>query len=985
MNKFRVALLLAISMLLVAGSALAQTATTGSIVGTVAQAGTPLPGVTMEVRSPNLQGVRTDVTDPKGQFRFTLLPPGMYTLTATLSGFNTVTQKNIEVLLNRVVTLEVAMSPQAAEQITVTGAAPVVDVTSAASGANITSQTMQTLPIARNFTAAAQIAPGTSRDATGTTVYGSSGAENEYVIDGLNATGVNTGLNVKSVNVEFIQETEVMTGGLPAEYGRMTGGIINAITKSGSNEFHGDVFGYKAGGSFLSNPKYQSKLPRTSTSIGDISQQYDFGANLGGYIMKDRLWFFGAYDRVKETDQSIRIGTPLSVPGFSLPVGGSIPTSITRDLYAAKLSYAITSNHLLNASVLGDPGKTDGAQFAISGPPSTFQGTNKTGGNDYVARYSGVFGTRWNVNGSFGKHKEKNELTGPGTTTSQLQDLTQVPNVRSGGFVSFTNSIYNRDIAKLDVSAFFGSHTFKVGADQEKLKANVNRFYGGGDWVRKRCRVALVNNTCAADKVYYTHEVFLNDQTPGFDRANSATWLSAVANPLTVTPKTENTSFYGQDSWKVLTNFTINAGVRWENQKVGDRFGNWTINLKDNIAPRLGAIWDPANNGRSKVYVNYGRFFESIPMDINIRSFGGELSLDVNNLSGTSKNLTPDPAAPAFSATKAPFRILGSFITPVDPNLKGQYIDEYLAGYDYEIAPNLAIGIKGTYRNLGRVIEDMLIDPASGDYFIANPGEGLGSTTGFLESGEKVPAPKPSRKYKGVELHANKRFSNNYQFYASYVWSRLSGNYDGTFQASTGQLDPNINSAYDYADFEVNNSGGGRLSNDRTHQLKFYGSYTLPSGFAKGLTAGLGAHWQSGTPLTAQGFAGSYRNYEYYLTPRGALGRGPSDYEADLHFDYPIPVASQRATIILDVFNLFNRQAITTLDQRYNLSSDPLCSGIPSNLCNGDGGLLNKPGTTQPLGQLANPRATATNPDFLKAGTGFSGQRSVRLGARWSF
>jgi len=193
MNKFRVALLLVISMLLVAGVAMAQTATSGAIVGTVAQAGTPLPGVTVEVRSTALQGVRTEVTGASGTFRFTSLPPGDYNLTATLSGFNTVSQKNVQVGLNRTVTLEVAMSPQVSEQITVTGAAPVVDVTSNTSGANITAQTMQSLPMGRNFVAAAQVAPGTSADATGTTVYGSSGAENQYIIDGLNTTEIERG------------------------------------------------------------------------------------------------------------------------------------------------------------------------------------------------------------------------------------------------------------------------------------------------------------------------------------------------------------------------------------------------------------------------------------------------------------------------------------------------------------------------------------------------------------------------------------------------------------------------------------------------------------------------------------------------------------------------------------------------------------------------------------------------------------------------
>ncbi|HEX7679898.1 MAG TPA: carboxypeptidase regulatory-like domain-containing protein, partial [Thermoanaerobaculia bacterium] len=216
-------------MLIVAVGAFAQNAETGSIVGTVAQGTTPLPGVTVEVRSASLQGTRSDVTDAKGGFRFSLLPPGDYTMTATLSGFNTVTQKGVQVGLNKTVTLEVALSPTASEQITVTGAPPVVDVTSNTQGANITSETMRALPLGRNFVAAAQVAPGTGSDAVGTTVYGSTGGENNYIIDGLNTTGVERGLQGKRLNLDFVQEVEVMTGGLPAEYGRMTGGTINAI------------------------------------------------------------------------------------------------------------------------------------------------------------------------------------------------------------------------------------------------------------------------------------------------------------------------------------------------------------------------------------------------------------------------------------------------------------------------------------------------------------------------------------------------------------------------------------------------------------------------------------------------------------------------------------------------------------------------------------------------------------------------------------
>ena len=982
-RSFRIFAAVLLAALLIAPALLAQTSTTGSIQGTVNQAGTPLPGVTVEVKSPALQGVRTEVTDAQGHFRFTLLPAGIYSLTASLSGFSTVRQPKIEVQLNHVVSLDVALTPAVTETITVTSAAPVVDVTSAQQGVNLNSQTLLSLPLARNFTAAAQTAPGVTGDAQGSVVYGSSGAENTYIVDGLNTTGIAFGTNVKQINMEFIQEENVLTGGLPAEYGRLTGGAIIAITKSGSNEFHGDVFGYNAGGSLAANPSVASQEPTTATTLNKTQKQYDFGANLGGFFLKDRLWFFGAYDRVKQTDDSIRINTPINVPGFSLAVGGKIPTDINRDLYSGKLTLALTPSHVVNLTVYGDPSKTNGAYFAISGAPSTFLASHNTGGNDYNALYTGIFGTHWNVNANAGRHKERDTLSGAGTSMSQLSDQTQVPTVRTGGFVTFDNSNYQRDAFKADTSAFYGNHTFKFGGDFERSKTIDNRFYGGGDWIRKLCHVALVSNACPAGQSYYIHETFLNDQAPGFDANNPTTWLASIANPLVVAPKTQNSSAYLQDSWKVLSNLTVNAGVRYETQKVGDRFGAWQINLKDNWAPRVGVIFDPKNNGRSRVYANFGRFYESIPMDINIREFGGEISLDVRNLDPTSRALTPDPAAGNFSATHLPYRILGGGTVPVDPNLKGQFVDEFLLGYDYEVTSNLAVGIKGTYRNLGRVIEDMLV-PDQNNYFVTNPGQSLGAKGGTI-NGDTVPVPKPTRRYTGIELHAQKHFSNNYQFYTSYIWSRLKGNYDGTFQDSTGQLDPNINSAYDYADFEVNNAGGGFLSNDRTHTLKFYGSYTIPNGFAHGLELGLATHYYSGVPLTAMGYAASYRNWEYYLTPRGALGRGPADYEADLHLGYPVATGFGHFTLLLDVFNALNRQAKTALDNRYNLASDPTCAGIPDALCNGDGGILNAPGGVQPAGTLTDPKSSATNPNFLKAGTAFTAPRSIRLGARFTF
>ena len=167
--------------------------------------------------------------------------------------------------------------------------------------------------------------------------------------------------------------------------------------------------------------------------------------------------------------------------------------------------------------------------------------------------------------------------------------------------------------------------------------------------------------------------------------------------------------------------------------------------------------------------------------------------------------------------------------------------------------------------------------------------------------------------------------------------------------------------------------------------MKLDGSYQVSKGPLDGLALGLSTRVLSGTPLTAYGYSTAYANYEYYLTPRGSLGRGPSTYEADVHIGFPVKTGGTRTlNLNADIFNLFNRQGTTLLDQRYNLSSDPSCSGIAAANCNGDGGLLHKPNSLDPVAQLTGVGA-ATNPDFLKAGRGFTSPFQIRFGARLQF
>jgi hypothetical protein len=339
------------------------------------------------------------------------------------------------------------------------------------------------------------------------------------------------------------------------------------------------------------------------------------------------------------------------------------------------------------------------------------------------------------------------------------------------------------------------------------------------------------------------------------------------------------------------------------------------IDMKKDYAPRLGFIFDPTGQHRMKLFGSYGQFYEEIPMDLVIRSFSYERQPRIINYSPTS--VAPDPAAEADFGT--PSKILGGFTEPADPKIRNQYMNEVILGGEKEVMQNVAVGVKGIYRNYGRVVEDFLC-ASDGTYCIGNPGQGIMKQVFTLDYSQQFDAPKAKRTFKGVQFDAMKRFSSNWQGMASYLFSKLDGNFDGEYAPFTNAgADPNISAAYDYYDFFTNGkdlskiTANGPLSNDRRHQFKVSGVYQSPFK----LSVGFAAYWRSGTPLTRYGYSDAYGRYEFFLTQRGSEGRTPSNYDADVHLGYPIDVSMVKVNLLLDVFNIFNTQRPVLLDQRW--------------------------------------------------------------------
>jgi hypothetical protein len=379
-------------------------------------------------------------------------------------------------------------------------------------------------------------------------------------------------------------------------------------------------------------------------------------------------------------------------------------------------------------------------------------------------------------------------------------------------------------------------------------------------------------------------------------------------------------AFYVQEDFRVSKNLQINAGLRWDYQQAdGDGVSYLKLNnFKDNMAPRIGFIWDFTGKGKRKMFANWAKYIETpLPLDINVRA-GSDTAQTDKQINISTLN------SPAGSYVVTDIGNLGAKHTPIDAGLKPQDVRESSAGLEYEIHKDLTVSFRGIYRNQGNVIEDGSFDNGT-NYFIFNPGRrGNGQTT---EDQACLGGPGHSpqcfgfarRYYRGLELTATKRFTNNYQLIASYVYSSLIGNYEGLFRNDNGQSDPNITSLFDLQSLLAGTYG--RLPNDRPQQFKFDGSYRTPWK----LLVGASFRAQSGIPFNALIPHPIYGNNEGFCNaalgicnPRGTAvvptvtatqpgfpnvvnsigsNRTPTTFNLDMNAYYPIKFGEERTAL----------------------------------------------------------------------------------------
>jgi hypothetical protein len=977
-----------VAMLAFSSSAVASP-TSGTIFGRVVDRDTrqPLDGVTVVASGP--QGEQAALTDAKGQYELRGLPIGDY-LVRFFRGAVAI-ELSATVLLDQTVRVNARLpsAPEAVQTIAVTQRAPAIDVGSTRVGVTLTREFAANVPNSLSLSGLLEKTPGAYSDAVGLSLSGGTGLENAYFLDGFNITGLKDGALGANLFVPFLEEVEVVSAGYGAEYGRALGGVVNLATKSGTNEWHGSAFSYLAPGAFSGT---QRRIVSRSTSLTGVTVPdctTSLGAEVGGPIIKDKLFIWVGYapeitrnhlvqyaDRFVEhvdptthqpdgTQANNPDGTPMTVPLYQR----SYPGETTTQHYAGKLTWKITPEQTLSLSLYGIYSQQEQMRGAnmdyLAGMTN-----EKTSSNDITARWMGAFfQRRWRLDATLGMHIEQYDRRSPFQDMEQLRDVTWLtppslaqfnPNVADqcadsgtgfqscplGGYQSGGYGMnYDVDAFRLagqikSTNIFHGGglHELKYGFDNEFVQYQ-NRFWNSGPDGGRASISMLGGDT------YYL-SLFRLPAGMQVSQLDPTQWPLLLSkyyqDGLQATTQQFNTALFFQESYSPLSNLTVNLGVRWETQSLQDYRGNNALGIYDNIAPRVGVIFDPSKEGRSKIFAHYGRYYESIPMALSDRGFGGL---------GTLGSL----GAGASLADALPQRILTGDMLNVQKDLKGSYNDEIVVGGQYEVLRDLVTGITFIDRWLGRAIEDTydLDHPGNGPTLLANP---AGAT----------------RTYQAVQLTANKRFARRWFLASSYTWSRLRGNYVGLYSADNDQRDPNQSTQFDAFGIMVNRNGP--LPNDRPHLIRLDGYYTRPLVHSS-LTAGLGFVGRSGQPLNALGSFQGPGDNDSFILPRGSMGRTPFVTRFDLHLAYRRSLPGKlSAEAFLDIFNLFNQRTVLTQDQMYTADyATPISGGSKADLKNLTTADAN-----------GNPVPAIKNPNFLMP-TSYQAPIAGRLGVRVSF
>lgn len=996
--------------------------------------GVPIAGARVVLSQEGREDSLETTSDSSGFYRFSGVGAGVHRIRASRPGYEDAPSMDVTVASahSRRLNLSLRTTGSPTE---VTVWAPSVDVRSTSVGTTLSEDFLRRMrpesPIewgsaSRSFESSAEVAPTARADLYGITVNGTSSPENHYRVDGLNVGSPAFGIISIPLSVEFAKEVQVRTGGFMPEYGRAMGTTLDMTTKSGGLTHEVEAYVRWVPGGLEGGRAEVRRAGTTVYTDTTLSNLWDVGALGSGPLpwSSNRLRYFvgivvgrsewelarGIYRVRLDSDGSLITEDRLQQVDAIDGTARTFSAVEQSYQYIAKVDWHQDAQTTWTATAIGHIRQSGGGEdFGVdplSGllEVSNIQGAQSALAHTYSDWVSGVslayrstlpngYGR---IDGLFGWHHEQSSVLpadGSGVGSgSGLSDVAQVswrrsdpgphsitdfesvrgdacdpagtraaalcpvPEYDSGGPGLISESVMNRYQTALKWSrdiSLLGHHLVKAGFDSEISTLHRKEAYSGG--------VSYLESTDGTEFSDYGQFGYLTaPDTATLQSVSEASSQSVLAGG------------WVQDSWDVMDFVTLNVGLRYDAQLLYGDDGRLALALPHQWAPRAGLVYDFARNGRSKVYVSYGRYYETLPLTIVDRLFGGESEVGTHHDSATCD--PRDPVAQKSDCQEESNRLRANELhdpnqkwstfrggqLAVDPDIGAQSSDEYVVGAEYEPWQRLRVGLVYTHRGLNKIIEDMTRDETA-TFFLGNPGYGIAEDI-----------PEARRDFDGVTLYVEKDFFREWLLLGSVTLSRLYGNYAGLFQAETGILDPNLNADFDQQSLLVNREGP--LATDRTLEVKLFGAkeFTITPDFV--VTTGAGFVASSGEPTSYLGSDPLYGAGEVFVLPRGDGERLPWFYQLDAHLS-----AQYRFTKSLvleleaDIFNVLNLQAVTQVDEDFTYADVlPIDGGEE-----GDLGRL-RYANGQPF------QERDRNPNFGKP-VAYQEPRMFRFGARMRF
>jgi len=987
----RTALALALSMGF-ATVAFAQS-TTGSIFGT-APAGV---GETVMVQGAN--GTNREVAvDASGRYAINGLPVGQYTVSLRKDGQVLATQDNVGISAGG--GTEVPFSAANAKDAqnlnavqVVASALPAIDVTSVNSSTVITSADLQKLPVGRSAESIALLAPGTVQGSgyfNNAVSFGGAGVtENAYYVNGYNTTEPYRNTGGFQLPYGAIDQQQTYTGGYSAQYGRSDGGVINQIGKRGTNEWHfgGQIawspkfwdeggknvyyptFGNLPAGYAVDNPDLQGTLYRDRSH--NKSWETIYSAYVGGPLIKDKLYVFLAAETTKTKGTNVQ----------SIDSQKAIYYSDHTENFYGKLDWNIDDNNVFELTAMqsnssGDTVNGSGATYAYdydTRQVGSFVAPNdvtKDNAKFLIGKYTSYISDNANLSITWGKGTFENPWVYANNSKNPHISGASSQNPLYGvGIVNDNNTFYHYATdagnstrgLRADFTYQLGNHQLGVGIDNMNYAAQhqgqamsgpgYGWIYGHSSDPTKDISPGLDVGPAGGDG-YYVRRYIYNVQTS-----------------MSMSQK----AYYLQDVWNVTDTVQLNLGIRNDHFTNYNDLGIAFVDEKNQWEPRLGVSWDVNGDSTFKVYGNAGRYYLALPDNVAERAANrSTYTSEYFTYTGIDANGVPTGLTPVGGVNggpaPGPVSSGNEYGQPKDAkqvtatNLKAQYQDEYILGFDKTLGPDWVYGAKLTYRQLQTAIDDEC-DPdamaakmtASGlnvdDYSTSvynpycrlfNPGEtntfavarndGMGYANvsmnaadwGYTNGGAK-------RKYTSVDLYLEHPFDGKWQGRVDYTFARARGNTEGQVRSDFGQGD--VSKTEDWDTWQLMDHSYGDLLNSRKHSLRVRGSYQVnPEWLLSGTLL-----VQSGTPATCLGYYGTNEsdpstyggNYHWCFgqpTPPGSTGFTPWTKKLNLAVRYAPAFAAHKLAFQLQVFNVLNEQKAVQIDpvsenDRYTVSN----------------------------------------------------------------